>query len=237
MRRRKIFWGIFFIVMAMVVVVSKLGILPDIGVFSLFATAFLLWMAVDGARHRNFYEILFAAAFLFIIYDKPLGIEALTPWTVLAAALFLSIGLSLLFGGKAKRKRGMEFEWDSDGSGGIGGSSKQCSDTKVRCENNFGSVIRYINSDNFCRASLENNFGSMIIYFDNAMIQEDMATVKVDNNFGETILYIPKEWKVQNELEHCFGSVNEHGKAVGSSRAAVYLKGETNFGNIEIYYV
>lgn len=237
MRRRKIFWGIFFIVMAMVVVVSKLGILPDIGVFSLLATAFLVWMAVDGARHRNFYEIMFAAAFLCIIYDKPLGIEALTPWTVLAAALLLSIGLSLLFGGKAKRKRSIEFEWDSDGSRGIGSSSEQCSNAKVRCENNFGSVIRYINSDNFCKASLENNFGSMILYFDNAMIQEDMATVKVENNFGETVLYIPKEWKVQNELEHCFGSINEHGKNMGTSSAELLLKGETNFGNIEIYYV
>ena len=68
-------------------------------------------------------------------------------------------------------------------------------------------------------------------------IQSDAASVKIDNNFGETILYIPKEWKVQNELEHCFGSINEHGKPLGSSNATLCLKGDTNFGNIEIYYV
>ncbi len=34
MKKRKIFWGIFFVVMAMVVIVSKIGILPDVGVFS-----------------------------------------------------------------------------------------------------------------------------------------------------------------------------------------------------------
>lgn len=238
MKKQKLFWGIFFIVMAMIVVVSKLGILPDVGVFSLLATAFLIWMAVDGIRHRNFYEMLFAVAFLCIIYDKPLGIEELTPWTVLAAALLLSIGLSLLFGGKRKRKHSIEFEWDSgDGSKGIGSSSEQCSGECIRCENNFGAAIRYINSDNFCKASLENNFGSMTVYFDNAMIQGDTASVKVDNNFGETILYIPKEWKVQNELEHCFGSINEHGKAEGTNSAVLRLKGDTNFGNIEIYYV
>ena len=33
MKKRKIFWGIFFVVMAMVVIVSKIGILPDVGVF------------------------------------------------------------------------------------------------------------------------------------------------------------------------------------------------------------
>lgn len=237
MKKRNILWGIFFIVMAMIVVVSKLGILPDVGVFALLATVFLVWMTADGVRHRNFYESLFAVAFLCIIYDKPLGIEALTPWTVLAAALLLSIGLSLLFGGKGKKKRGIEFEWDSDGSRGMGSSNEQCSGEKIHCENNFGSAIRYINSDHFCKAYLENNFGSMTIYFDNAIIQSDAASVKIDNNFGETILYIPKEWKVHNELEHVFGSVNEHGKCVGTSSAELCLKGETNFGNIEIYYV
>jgi len=114
---------------------------------------------------------------------------------------------------------------------------RQCSGEQIRCENTFGSAIRYIHSDNFCKARLENNFGSMTIYFDNAVIQGGTATVKVDNNFGETVLYIPKEWKVHNELEHVFGSVNEHGKCVGTSSAELCLKGETNFGNIEIYYV
>ncbi|MDE7477896.1 MAG: hypothetical protein K2M91_08090, partial [Lachnospiraceae bacterium] len=190
MKRRKIFWGIFFIVMALVVVVSKLGILPDVGVFSILATAFLVWMTVNGIRHRNFYAIMFSIAFISIIYDEPLGIEMLTPWTILAAASLLSIGFSLLFGGKEKKKRSIEFEWNSDGGKGIGSSSGQYHDAEIHCENNFGAAIRYINSDNFCKAHLENNFGSMTIYFDNAIIQGTTASVKVENNFGETILYI-----------------------------------------------
>lgn len=237
MRRRKIFWGIFFIVMALVVVVSKLGILPDVGVFSILATVFLVWMAADGVRHRNFYEMIFAAAFLCIVYDGPLGIEALTPWTVLAAALLLSIGLSLLFGGKRKKKHGLESVWESDGGSGIGSSSEQCRGQQVYCKNNFGSAIRYIHSDNFREAYLENNFGSMTVYFDNAIIQGGAASVRVENNFGETVLYIPKEWRVRNELEHVFGTISEHGNYVGTSSAELCLKGETNFGNIEIYYV
>lgn len=237
MKKRKIFWGIFFIMMAMIVVVSKLGILPDVGLFSLLATVFLVWMTVDGVRHGNFYEIIFAVAFLCIIYDKPLGIEALTPWTVLAAALLLSIGLSLLFGGRRKKKREIAFQWDSDGTRGIGSSSEQCRGQQVYCKNNFGAAIRYIHSDNFREAYLENNFGSMTVYFDNAIIQGGTAVVRVENNFGETILYLPKEWRVHNELEHIFGNVSEHGQCVGTSSAQLHLKGETNFGSIEIYYV
>ena len=236
MKGKNVFWGIFFIVMAVVVIASKIGILPDVGVFSILASIVLLWIALDGIRHRNFYEMIFAAAFLYILDDEPLGIEGLTPWTVLVAALLLSTGCSLLFGGKKKAKQRIEFEWDT-GSKGIGSTSEQCSKAQIRCENSFGEMIRYINSDNFCKAHLENNFGGMKIYFDNAIIQGELADVKIDNNFGGVILFIPKEWNVRNELEHCFGSISEHGKSLGTSCATLRLRGETNFGNIEIHYV
>ncbi|MDE6364480.1 MAG: hypothetical protein K2L86_09530 [Lachnospiraceae bacterium] len=239
MRGKNVFWGSFFIVMAVIVIASKIGVLPDVGVFSILASAILAWVVVDGIRHRNFYETIFAAAFLFMIYDEPLGIEALTPWTILVAALFLSIGFSFLFGAKKRGKQSIEIDWDIDstGSKGIGSVSGQCSKSHIRCENNFGETIRYINSDNFSKARLENNFGGMKIYFDNAIIQGEMAEVKIENNFGGVILFIPKEWNVKNELEHCFGSINEHGMCLGTSSATLLLIGETNFGNIEIHYV
>lgn len=237
MKNRKIFWGIFFIVMAVIVVVSRLDILSNVNVFTFLATVIFGWIVVDGIRHRNFYEILFPIAFLCILYDEPLGIELLTPWTVLAAALFLSIGLTLLFGGKKYHKRATEFEWNSNNTNGIGKNSEQCGGEYIRCENNFGAAIRYIHSDCFCKAHLENNFGTMTVYFDNAIIQGNIANVKVDNNFGEMILYLPKEWRIQNDLEHCFGGVNEHGKPIETSSATLCLHGDTSFGNVEIYYV
>lgn len=233
MRGRKIFWGIFFILAAVIVVISKLGVIPDIGVFTILATAFMVWMFVEGVRHVDFYEILFSIAFLCIIYDEPLGIEALTPWTVLAVALLGSIGLSMLFRGRKKNEYSVDVNWEVKN----GKTSEQCSGEHVHCENNFGSAIRYINSDNFQNAHLENNFGSMTIYFDNAMIQGASACVEIENNFGETILYIPKEWKVENYLEHTFGTINEYGKPLGSSNATLYIRGETNFGHIDVHYV
>ena len=82
MKSSKVFWGIFFILAAVYVVISKFGILPDIGVFSIILTVFFLWLFVEGIRNVNFWEILFSIAFICIIYDEPLGITALTPWTV-----------------------------------------------------------------------------------------------------------------------------------------------------------
>ena len=48
MRGKNVFWGIFFIAMAVIVVASKIGILPDVGVFSILASAVLVWVVVDG---------------------------------------------------------------------------------------------------------------------------------------------------------------------------------------------
>ena len=235
MKKQKIFWGIFFIAAALLIIISKLGLMPDVGVFSIFATIILLWMLLQGLKHINFYEIMFAIAFLCIIYDEPLGIQALTPWTVLVAALLFSIGLSMLFHGKRRYHCNVNISGRNHGT--FGESSEQFSDEHLICENNFSAAIRYVNSNNFRDAHLENNFGSLTVYFDNAIIQGNSAQVSIENNFGATALYIPKEWKVVTNLEHSFGNIDEYGTSVGSSDTTLYIQGETNFGHIELHYV
>lgn len=74
-------------------VVSQLGYLPAVGVFSLLFTVVCIAVIVASIPHVHFGGILFPLAFIAIIYDKPLGITAITPWTVLLAALLLTIGL------------------------------------------------------------------------------------------------------------------------------------------------
>lgn len=110
----KILWGLFFILAAVYVVVSKLWIMPEISVFSVLLTVFFIWLFLNGIRNVNFWEILFSIAFICIIYDDQLGITALTPWTVLGAALLGSIGLSLIFKKKSGHSPSISFEFDSD---------------------------------------------------------------------------------------------------------------------------
>ena len=75
MKSSKVFWGIFFILAAVYVIISKFGILPDIGVFSIILTVFFLWLFVEGIRNVNFWEILFSIAFICIIYDERLELQ------------------------------------------------------------------------------------------------------------------------------------------------------------------
>lgn len=235
MKSSKVFWGIFFILAAVYIVISKIGILPDIGVFSIMVTVFLIWVFVEGIRHRNFYEILFSVAFICIVYDEPLGITALTPWTVLGSALLGSIGLSLIFHSR-KSPWSAKTNWQEDSHFGTS-TNEQCVGERIWCKNNFGAAIRYVNSDNFQNAQVENNFGTLSVYFDNAVVQDASAVVNVENNFGETNLYIPKEWKVQNNLDRSFGSINVHGGSTATSSTVLFINGSANFGAVNIYYI
>ena len=88
-----IFWGLFLVLAAVFLVVSQLGLLKDIGVFSILFAVFWVAILIEGLIRGSFGKILFSLAFLFIIFDEPLGIEAVNSWTVLAAAL-LAIALS-----------------------------------------------------------------------------------------------------------------------------------------------
>ena len=230
----KIFWGLFFILAAVYAVASKLWIMPEISIFSILLTVFFVWILINGIRHINFWEILFPISFICIIYDEQLGITALTPWTVLGAALLGSIGLSLIF--KKKGSPSVSFSYDSDGKI-EGDNGEECFGEEIRIDNNFGSTIKYVNSDNFSKADVENNFGTLTVYFDNATIQSQRAEINVENNFGETNLYIPKEWKTENQLGHSFGSVKTHGRPEGTSVNVLKLKGEAAFGEINVYFI
>ena len=151
MKSSKVFWGIFFILAAVYVVISKFGILPDIGVFSIILTVFFLWLFVEGIR--NVISGRFCSRLRLSVSSmiSRLELQHSRRGRCSARHSFGSIGLSLIFGGE-KRK------WKTV-TGNVGtSSSEQYTGEEIRCENNFGSAIRYINSDNFRRAAIENNF-------------------------------------------------------------------------------
>lgn len=104
---------------------------------------------------------------------------------------------------KSGHSPSISFEFDSDSDNEDGKYIGE----NIKIDNNFGTAIKYVNSDNFCMADVDNSFGSLTVYFDNAIIQSGSAKIKVDNSFGETNLYIPKEWKTENNLGQAFGSV------------------------------
>lgn len=236
-----IFWGLVFLLGAALFLAGKLGFLKDIGFMSIVFTIGLTAFLINGLVRRSFGIILFALAFLVIVNDERLGLEAITPWPVLGAALLGTIGLKLLFPGfhkhRAKRHGGRVIAEHRSGE-------------TVSYENSFGSVVRYVPAE-ILNVRLDNSFGSMEIYFSDALLKGHVVNVDVDSSFGNVTLYVPKEWEVMNNAKQAFGSVKAVELSFGFEQTAqdstsanpaeasgekntLYITGEISFGALVI---
>lgn len=195
---------------------------------------------IEGILHRNFALILFPIAIVLIINRDRLGIPEFSPWSVLAAALFGSIGLSVLFP-KTRIHWGKVVDIRDGRNGKQGVIAEEIvqegADDKVNLENAFGNTAKYFNGKMPKKVRLENSFGSMSVYFDNAVMQEHQAHVRADSAFGSIVLYIPAAWKVVLKGESAFGCIKEIGKCNMDGEDILELKAMASFGEIKINYI
>ncbi len=218
---------------AVYLIASKLELLPTlngIGIFDLLLTVFFLSILLQGLRNKSFGKIFFSVAFLGIIYDEFLGITALTPWTILLAALLLTIALNLLF----PKHSGIYFSQHT----AFGDDSNVCTGEDLAFHVTFGNSSKYINSDNFIHADCNCVFGELNVYLDDVVLQNDSANINIDVKFGEINIYVPKKFQVVCNVSKGFGDVVEHGhRPTGESSQTIYLNGSVSFGELNINYV
>lgn len=234
----KLFWGLLFLVAAAFLLLNKLNYWPTIyhvSVFKVVLTIFFIWMILEGIRHRNFFCMIFGLAFIAIQYDDLLHITALTPWTLLSAALLISIGLTIIFPqyhhSNGKKYEGFEFV-----DKGKKIFNEQDGEV-LHFENSFGSSVKYVNTDALVNASFENSFGEMKIYFDNAIIKNGTADINLEVSFGAAILYVPKTWNVESHIKTSFGTLKEQNSNQSQGCPTLRIYGEISFGDATIVYI
>lgn len=232
MKKERVFWGILFILAGIFLVISKLGYLPNVNVVSLLLTAFLVVVIAKSLPRFNFSGIIFPIAFICIIYDKQLGITEITPWTVLLAALFGSIGLSMIFHKQIKwidtKCNNEDYKFEKIDIE---------DESHVIFKNSFGASIKYINTDKFEQADFNCSFGAMKVYFDNAVMSNENAIVRINASFSGIELYIPKTWNVDNKTNVFLGSVDEKNKNNQVITNKLTLIGDISFSGVEIIYI
>lgn len=130
-RTNKIFWGVFLILAAVFLVVSQMGLVEGVGVVSVLFAIFWAAQLIAGIVKLSFGRILFSLAFLAIIFDEQLGIEAITPWTVLGAALLGTIGLNMIFRKKKKKYYHYETNWSGSQDSGCHGKKETYVDGEI----------------------------------------------------------------------------------------------------------
>lgn len=242
---KNIIWGLFFILIAAFVIVGSMGYFGDISVWTVVFAGFLAIWFVSGMLRLSWGNMLFPLAFAAIIFDKELGIENLTPWPVLAAALFGTIGLNMIFRKKHNHNHWTDHKhWDVDGE--HGGNiyvnhqtvdETSVNDTTFESEVVFSSSVKYITSQNLQYGSIESVFSNTTIYLDNANLCEGRAVIKIESVFGKITLFVPKEWSVEQKMSKVFGGANERGRCVATGDNRLIIEGEMVFGNLEIVYV
>lgn len=229
MKNKNYFWGLFFITAAAVILINQLDCFGKINLFSLVTTIVLIPIILRSIFKLEFVGILFPLAFLGIIYDNQLGITELTPWPILAIALFASIGLSLIFK-QFKIKHMINHENFDDI---INVDDDQTIDLAV----SFGSCIKYINTEDFQKININASFAGMKVYFDNAKIVNDKAIINLNLSFSGVELYIPKDWKIVNNVDISLGGIEEKTKNNNETTKTVYLNGKISLTGIEIIYI
>lgn len=237
MKHRNLFWGLFFILAAVLIILQQLGLLIGVNLLSLIITLLLIPIIVKSISHGHFAGILFPVAIIGILYSKQLGIENFVPWPILGVALFLSIGLSFIFPHHRKWNC-CEDRKQCDKEEGFTEIIDGPDDSEVNLYTKFGASVKYINSQNLNKVNLDCSFGAMKVYFDNSKIEGNEAIVDLNVDFAGIELYIPKEWKVQNNIDTMLGGVDEKGHKEDKKDAKqLILKGKISFSGIEIIYV
>lgn len=234
-KRGNILWGVGLILAGILLIGNNMGILElgDVGVFSILISLFAVIVFINGVRKVNFFEMLFSLAAIGIIYDEPLGIEDITPFPILGAALLCSIGLEMIFGDyKKKNYEGNDYKtvFDDD--------TTQVYDNVVHCNVKFGSSAKYVNAEAFEKAEIDCSFGDAKIYLDNAVLKTNHAEVNVNVSFGSATIYMPRTWSVEKKLRVSMGDYKEKGvQQLTEGGPVIYLTGSVSMGDVTVVFM
>lgn len=237
-RSKNFIIGIGIISIAILLLLSQLNILSGISIlhnitlFQLSLGILALIVFINGIFKIRFGQIFFSTAFFIIIFDNQLGLTDITPWTVLAASLLLTIGMNILFPRhKYKFKNKINCHSFSNNVGNLEGDD-------LFFKTSFGDATKYIKSTDFKYGCFICNFGDLNIYFTDAQIPGDSATIDLNVKFGDMDIFIPKNWKIESHINNTFGDVGIVGDHIPDENTkTIIISGDVSFGDLKILYI
>ncbi len=228
----KLFWGLGFISLAIVLVLDAVGVLApitsivgEVSVLALICGLFLLCYAMAQLLRGKIGEIFLPLALIFMLFEKNIALvcgigdangNIINNWLLLLCAVMLWIGFSILFSGmrRKKKRKKIEFEVGHRHSGSI------------------GSSVRYIDCEGFKHESVENDLGSCVVFFENTDKYEGDGVLYIDNNLGSLVVNVPADWNVAVSIDNSLGTVTSPKPCSGGRLLTV--KGDNNLGSVVI---
>ena len=231
------FWGPFLLLIAVFIIINQFDNFIDISIGSVVVAIFsLLCIAYCITRFR-FALLPFPLAFLYIVFQAPLGLPEIQTRYLVLASLFAYIGLSFMIPRKRWKKK-YKFIYANKHQQQTGtGNTNEDNNPSVKV--NFGSVSRHLHADSLETAELSCNFGAMEISLDKAEISPDGAVININCSFGSIELFAPKHWKINDQLNCSLGNI-DIGKCFANpeeNAPHLTLVGNVSFGSVEVRHI
>ncbi len=242
-RKKDIYWGLILILVGITMVLNLLGIFGSFSVFKLAWSIIFIALILNAIYKFNFVKASLFSAILAHINIDMLGLSGKV-FPIYAASLLIGVGLNSIF--KSRRRRSyinykindMNFGSFQD----VKDEFKHRSTTDdlkgkhVYFENNMGSNVRYVKSDDLKSARIINNLGSSSVYFTDATFSQDGCVIDLECNLGKINIYLPKHINFENNVTTSLGSIRSAPSFyTDASYPTVYLEGEVNLGDVEVF--
>ena len=232
MKTEKLFWGLGFILLAVVVLLDALGVtaplvsaVGELSLISLVLGLLLLSYTITRLTKGKIAEIFLPLALFFMLFEKNVarlcGLESpdiLHNGLVLGCAVLLSIGFSILLPQTGGHVRILKSGKDLPGGA------------------NLSAAACYIDAADFVEERMENNLGSLVIHFVNAEAYKGGGVLYVDNNLGSTVVNVPAGWQYVRSIDNTLGAVTARQEG-NPSGPLLTIRGDNNLGSITIRVV
>ncbi len=240
-RTKNIIYGILLIALAACLIFWKLNLfnLPvafaEVSVFGIIIAVIMVIAIVQNIIDLSWGGIFVPLAVIAIIFDKPLGIEAITPWIVLIAAFLLTIAFNMIFPNKRHGWKKNQSDWAKGKFTET--SSEDENGQYIMHSTKFGSSTKYVRSNQLAQADLSSQFGQLSVFFDQAQVPTGNVTINVSASFGEMDLYIPKTWNVHNKVSATFGDCDDKCSQfceITENQIQCVINGSVSFGELKL---
>lgn len=233
MKSKSIYWGLFCIALAVVIAITQLGILVDIGWLSIAATLLMLPLIIKSIIRREFFGVFIPLALIAMLFSKQLGIENISNWALIGIAVLLIIGFSFIFPGRKGQHNGEKHGFLNKSI-----KTETSNDEEVFLYSKFGASVKYINSNNLRHVNIDSSFSGVKVYLDGATLSSDGVIIDVWSDFSGIELYVPKECQIENKVDCFLSGIDEEGiKNYSTTGPIIKLNGKISFSGITIKYV
>jgi len=234
MKNRNWFWGLFFLLSAIFVILSQVWFFHGISITSILASVFLAAIAISSLLRLEYFGTFIPLSILYIIYSKPIKLFYISPWLLISSALLISISFSLLFPKRKKNK--VHFYYSAEQ---INQVSENIDNNNPYVKVSLNSASKYVHSEDLQGGQFISNLGVLDVYFDQVKLSSNGAKLFIDCNLGSINLYIPKDWKLVEDIHSYLGEVSYHNDHTNLSGNApkVTLTGKVVLGDVKIFYI